>query len=213
MMECNALLTNRKRSGFTLTELLLAMLVFAIAITTILALLARSIETVDEVLLKDEAMRLSGAVEDFFENQPFNTSYSRSRAVAEDVIQLVAFNYRGIPDQSFNDGALRPYLPLDGIPNEDFVITPNVRYKYVNDAANTVLNSTIQAQEGRLFMVKLSISPNNPVAAPLPGNPDNYSSAVLVLFAEYYPVSSLNNLDVDALGISPAYSYTFAIRR
>lgn len=200
-------------SGFTLTELLLAMLVFAIAITTILALLARSIETVDEVLLKDEAMRLSGAVEDYFENQDFNTSYQNSLQVSTDAIQLVAFSYRGIPDDPHPDGTLKPYLPLGGVVNEDWVLTPWVSYKFANAGSNAQLESVIDSLEGRLFLIKLSISPNNPIAAPLTNNPDAYASAVLVLFAEYYPVSSLENLDVDALGISPAYSYTFAIRR
>ncbi len=204
---------SQTKAGFTLTELLLAMLVFAIAITTILALLARSIETVDEVLLKDEAMRLSGAVEDFFENQDFNTSYRNSLRAANDQIQLVAFNYRGIPGDAHFNGTLRPYLPLGGVINEDWVLTPWVSFKLASEVNNAQLNSVIRAQEGRLFLVKLSVSPNNPVSPPLPNFADTYASAVLVLFAEYYPVSSLDNLDVDALGISPAYSYTFAIRR
>jgi prepilin-type N-terminal cleavage/methylation domain-containing protein len=201
------------RSGFTLTELLLAMLVFAIAITTILALLARSIETVDEVLLKDEAMRLSSAVEDFFENQDFNTSYRNSLRATKDQIQLVAFSYRGIPDDVHTSGTLKPYVPLDGTVNEDWVLTPWVGYRLASDVNNTELNSVIRAQEGRLFLVRLRVSPNNPVTASLPNFADTYPSAVLVLYAEYYPVSSLNNMDVDALGTSPAFSYTFAIRR
>jgi len=211
MMECNALLTNRKRSGFTLTELLLAMLVFAIAITTILALLARSIETVDEVLLKDEAMRLSGAVEDFYENSDFNTSYIGYKAISRGNRHLVAFNYRGIPNQAQADGSLEPYTELSGVAGEDYVLTPYISYVYPDAAQNTILEDNLDALEGRLFLVDLELSPNNPAVFNV--DPDRYNSAVLVLFAEYYPVSSLNNLDVDALGISPAYSYTFAIRR
>lgn len=206
--------SSSSKKGFTLTELLLAMLVFAIAITTILALLARSIETVDEVLLKDEAMRLSGAVEDFHENQSFNASYTGFNGMSAGTLQLLAFNYRGIPDQAANsDGSLQPFAALNGVVNEDFVLTPFVGYNGLNPTATGILTSNLTGLEGRLFLVRLSVSPNNPVAQPLPANPDTYASAVLVLYAEYFPVSALDNLDVDALGISPAYSYTFAIRR
>lgn len=206
------------RQGFTLAELLLAMLVFAIAITTILALLARSIETVDEILVKDEAMRLSGAVEDHFENLPFDTSYNIIRSIGSgNQVNVFAYLYRGDSENVRDDGTLEPVVSREGVPGEAFEVVPGVRRTSGNFVPRR-LEEDLAAREGRLFHVRLTLSPNNPVynegspGSSLPNNPDNYPSAVVVVLAEYFAIPNLE-ADLDDLGNSPAYSYNFAVRR
>lgn len=206
------------RQGFTLAELLLAMLVFAIAITTILALLARSIETVDEILLKDEAMRLSGAVENFFESSSFDDSFEILRSEGSaNPRHVFAYLYRGDPEATRNDGTLEPIISREGVSGEDYVVIPGVRQK-IGNFVPPKLEDDFEALEGRLFHVRLTLSPNNPVynegspGSSLPNNPDNYPSAVVVVLAEYFAIPNLE-ADLDDLGNSPAYSYNFAVRR
>jgi Tfp pilus assembly protein PilV len=96
---------SKSKAGFTLAEILLAMMVFAIAISTILALLARSIETADSILVKDEAIGLSSAVDSFMNEQAFATVY-------EDVLSgkgLFAYHYRANPGSPRADGTLTSY--------------------------------------------------------------------------------------------------------
>ena len=184
--------STQRRAGFTLAEILLAMLVFAIAITTILALLARSIETVDEIVLKDEAMRLSSAVERELINMEFDVVYNA--ITSNPFIEMHAFHYR----VNTNDRLPQPDRTV-----EDVIILPFA------DGVNEEVNDEFAARDGRYFRVRLTLSPTNPTT-PTP-TADEYPSAALVVFAEFIPLG--------APGITtPAtprvvYSYNFAVRR
>ncbi len=196
--------TNR-RSGFTLAEILLAMLVFAIAITTILALLARSIETVDDIVLKDEAMRLSSAVERELGNKPFSDLYNLVRATsAENPLEINAFHYRASPD------AIR--TPEPDRNETDVVIVPFVRERGASTPTGGIAEaSAFAARDGRFFRVLIQVSPTNPEGTSLPNTSDAYPSAALVLFARFIPIGG-PNLGVPA-NPRDVYSYNFAVRR
>jgi hypothetical protein len=74
-----------------------------------------------------------------------------------------------------------------------------------------VSQSELDAREGRLYKVRISLSPTNPATnAPLPNLPNDYLSAVLVVYAEYFPVG---NIASPVTSLSPVYAYNFAIRR
>lgn len=184
--------TPSRRAGFTLAEILLAMMVFSIAITTILALLARSIETVDEIVLKDEAMRLSSAVEKSVSDLGFNTIYNS--IYPDNVIEMHAFHYRA-------DATTRQ--PQPDRTAENVVILPLAAPLGQN------VDSEFAARDGRYFRVRLRLSPTNP--EPLVQDVNNYPSAALVLFAEFVPLGA-PNIPTPA---SPrvVYSYNFAVRR
>lgn len=212
------------RSGFTLAEILLAMLVFSIAITTILALLARSLETADEILLKDEAIQLSSALDVYMSEIPFTEAYD----IVKNVGIVSAFQYRGdLIAGARADGTLSPYtLEENSVLGQDYVLTPAIR-----KLGNTGDESE---RTGRLFYVRLLESPANPYAVQnggtgnLPDTPndpsDFYDSAVLVIFAEFFSVprtfSSTEfeefrtrgtaNLNDD---LQPVFSFNFAVRR
>lgn len=182
------------RAGFTLAEILLAMLVFSIAITTILALLARSIETVDEIVLKDEAMRLSSALERELINADFNVVYDQIND--NPYVYRHAFHYRVSNDDQRN-------------PVPDRNVTNVLILPFSTGANNTVTNE-FAAREGRYFRVRLSLSPTNP--APLENTADEYPSAALVLFAEFIPVGGPMVTPIPD-GARVVYSYNFAVRR
>jgi prepilin-type N-terminal cleavage/methylation domain-containing protein len=201
-------ISTRSRRGFTLTEILLAMLVFAIAISTILALLARSVETAQEILTKDEALGLSTAVEDYMTAIPFATAYEVVRD--PDRRLLFAYQYRADSDS-------------------DPVADPDSPYEVIATAREPAdipdIPTLTPALESRFFRVVLSVSPTNPATQPgapadpplpLPANPDtgyppNYNSAVLVVFAEFYPVPTVAFIPEDT--VPPVFSYNFAVRR
>lgn len=190
-----------KRAGFTLSEILLAMLVFAIAITTILALLARSIETVDEIILKDEAMRLSGAMESELAQLTFNEVYALVRQLGDGSPTppvLHVLHYRVDPQ------TLQPRISRDGNPGEDYLVIPFV---------GTVLDAEsdqFRAREGRYFQVRLLESATNPVA--MVPDPNNYMSAVVVIYAEFVPLA-VPTMNAYTTTVRPVYSYNFAVRR
>ncbi len=201
------------RGGYTLVEILLAMLVFAIAITTILALLARSIEQVNRIVLKDEAMRLSGAVEEYMRAQPFNTAYG---LLASGQV-LNAFNYRAAPvtSGSGTEGNLPTRNPPEdrsGIMGTDYWVVPGVSSLPPGDSS---LVNFFRAREGRWFKVRLTLSGTNPIADPalMPANPDTYPHAVVVIYAEFYAVSNPAVVTPWTQGMTPVFAYNFAVRR
>lgn len=195
-----------RRAGFTLAEILLAMLVFAIAITTILALLARSVETAQEILTKDEAIGLSSSVENFMTSIPFLEAYQLLPAnPAAPPGVLFAYQYRSDP----NTG--NPVAD----PDEDYEVVP-----WASKSTDLPsLNALSPALESRLFKVALRVSPANPAPTgqvlhpdPNTGNPLNYNSAVVVVYAEFYPVPTYD-FDPIARGLEPVFSFNFAVRR
>jgi type II secretory pathway pseudopilin PulG len=217
------------RAGFTLAEILLAMLVFAIAISTILALLARSIEMADEILLKDEAINLSSALDAYMTELPFIDAYNIIYDAQPDAGVLYAFQYRGDLTEAprTSDSNLEPYALSDAsILGQSYTITPAIREPGTGELATDNAE-----REGRLFRVELSQSPANPYfiqrggsptnLIPLPDNPNdasasvtgfpNYDSAVLVLFAEFYPVPIVGFEPDD--DVEPVFSFNFAVRR
>ncbi|MCC5845963.1 MAG: hypothetical protein JJU05_17080 [Verrucomicrobia bacterium] len=170
------------------------MLVFAIAITTILALLARSIETVDEIVLKDEAMRLSSAVERELTQMPFNQIYND--IYPDNVIEMHAFHYRANND---NNRTPQPDRTVDNV-----LVVPLAR------RANEGVDPEFAARDGRYFRVRLRLSPTNPTD--LVANVDSYPSAALVLFAEFIPLGSPATTSIPG-SARVVYSYNFAVRR
>ena len=201
------------RGGFTLAEILLAMLVFSIAISTILALLARSIETADEILLKDEAINLSSALDAYMTELPFEDAYDIIESSQPDPGFVYAYQYRAIPNTDQGDGTLAPFTGdlTTSTMGVDYVITPGIR--------DTIPPAESAAREGRLFHIRLSESPANPYGIKngvgnLPSDPndpgDFYDEAILVVFAEFVPVPVAVAPAADADSV---FSFNFAVRR
>jgi len=184
-----------RRAGFTLSEILLAMLVFTIAISTILALLARSIEAVDEIVVKDEAMRISSALEQHLQSMSFNNVFGEIRN--NTVYQ--AFHYRVGSDQS------TPRIDRTGAAGVDYFVVPFI------GTGQTAASNEFRAREGRFFLVKLTVSPTNPLGTSLPVTADTYMSAALVIYAEFFTIGSPgSSIPANA---TPVYAYNFAVRR
>lgn len=187
--------SSRSRAGFTLSEILLAMLVFAIAISTILALLARSIEAVDEIVLKDEAMRLSSALERDLQSRAFNDVFGILQANQPSPVVLQALHHRVVSDRQ------TPRPDRTGVVGQDYFVVPFVDVVAPPDV--------FQARDGRLFAVRLQVSPTNPLGVTLPANPNTYESAAIVIFAEFIPIAAPGQTPAG----NPVYAYNFAVRR
>lgn len=196
--------SHKRKAGFTLAEILLAMMVFAIAITTILGLLARSIETADTILIKDEAIGLSSSVESFMSELSFVDAFNG----VKNGVDLYAYRYRTKPDGVDTAPALTDADQL-GV---TYLVVPRVRPD--NDDPN--LDIEIAAREGRLFRVNLEVSPANPLGEDISSrSPDSvddttgYNSAVLVILADFYEVPDKSVPS----GNDPVFSFNFAVRR
>ncbi len=210
--------SSHSRSGFSLAEILLSMLVFAIAISTILALLARSVETADEIVLKNEAIDLSSSLDAYLSDQAFIDVYDLVRDTDRGF--LYAYSYRGDLGASLQtDGSLAPHtLQPDSELGIDYDITPAIRDPDDPDITQAQLDAEDQAREGRLFYVRLSVSPANPFGEVLPPNPNAtsgssvvYDSAVLVIYAEFLPIPVFGftpGADAD-----PVFAFNLAVRR
>ena len=220
------------KSAFTLAEILLAILVFAIASSTILALLARSIETAEEILVKDEAMNLTSALESYMDELPFFDSGSALNAytLIQDTsrVGLWAFQYAGDLNDLRTDGTLFPMDDLDGeVLGEDYTIIPTIRDPGLEAAE---LAAEADAKSGRVFFVRLQESPANPWRQdngmdPLPDNPNEddgmgrprYNSAVLVIQADFFAmprvITAAGQLNTLLSNSTPAFTYNFAVRR
>lgn len=198
----------QNKQGFSLAETLLAMLVFSIAITTILGLLAASINTVNRIALQDEAMRLSTAVEREIRKDPFVQAYTAIR----DGRLYYAFHYRAHPTDVRSEGTQAALSDAQWaalttrVPGQDYLVLPSVRL----DKTTTEFDEDAAALNGRMFAVRIRLSPTNPISNP-PNNPDDYDFAVIVGHADYFAVASKNDDPLD--GREPVYSYNFAIRR
>jgi prepilin-type N-terminal cleavage/methylation domain-containing protein len=232
--------THSGKTGFTLAEILMAMMVFAIAISTILALLARSIETADSILIKDEVISLSSSLDSFMAELPFYDSASATLnpddpdayKLVRDQRALFAYQYRGnLTVNPRSDSSLVPIEVLSDTDKlgESYTVVPGVR-----PAGNSLLEDDIDALEGRLFLINLRVSDANPIGTTLVPDPNApngtvpaYNSAVLVVLAEFYQVApvlatdstafqakmaEINNTNV-SLRPNPVFSFNFAVRR
>ena len=202
------------KSGFTLVEILLAMMVFAIAISTILALLARAMETADEILLKNEAIDLGSALESYLTEQPFEDVYG---IVADSSKGFVyAFQYAGELDPNDTSDTLAPHsIEADSKVGQDYTITPAIREP---DAGQLAAEEAVR--QGRLYRVELTVSEANPFGTTLPSNPNadsdsdgmpDYESAVLVIQAEFYPIPVIGFDPPEE--VEPVFSFNLAVRR
>lgn len=220
-----------RKAGFTLAEILLAMMVFAIAITTILGLLARSIETADSILIKDEAISLSSAVDEFMAQLPFydpNEPLS-SYTLVRDQTALFAYKFRA-NQITGNPLTPHPIIAQGEVMGVNYLVVPKVR-----EEGNTELTDEIEALDGRMFLVKIQPSEANPFGKDLkdpslsnPNDTDSnglpvYDSAVLVVFAEFFQVPPSVAIDSGLFSafseriknkeVSPVFSFNFAVRR
>lgn len=212
--------SSHTRSGFTLAEILLSMLVFSIAISTILALLARSVETADEIVLKNEAIDLSSSLDAYLSDQLFIDVYDLVRETDRGF--LYAYSYRGDLNAALQtDGSLAPFsLQPDSEMGEDYTITSAIRDPDVTPTSQ--LDAEDQAREGRLFHVRVTVSPANPYTIAngpgLPADPNApsgtsvaYDSAVLVLYAEFFPIPVFGF--TPASDADPVFAFNLAVRR
>lgn len=208
----------KHRAGFTLAEILLAMMVFAIAITTILGLLARSIETADSILVKDEAIGLSSAVDSYMSELDFREAYDLVVNAAPTGGYLYAYRYRAYPSAVRTDGTLNAYPDLKDTDQlgTDYVVVSGVR-----PPGDARLADDVDSRDGRIFQVHLSVPDANPFSGTLPSDPDQmsgstgfpaYDEAVLVIYAEFYQVNGVG-AKLNTSSVTPDFSFNFAVRR
>jgi hypothetical protein len=140
---------------------------------------------------------------------------------------VYAFQYAGVLDTSLDEN-LEPYvIQPSSVIGEDYVITPVIRETDYSPADWSFADE-IDARQGRLFGVRLSVSPANPYGTSLPSDPndtsDFYDSAVLVIFAEFYPIPAafsegeFNNFVTRNTpsandDLRPVFSFNLAVRR
>lgn len=209
----------KRRAGFTLMEVLLAMLVFVTAITTILALLIRSVEKVNEVVKQDQAVRLTSTVENFFNKIGFDSTYNT--VFVNNEVNYVAFRYRADPTRMRTDSALFGLDTPEAVPdaNNEHVMFPAFWPKdYAGSAGwpsewETNLNQDFAARDGNAFWVVVEevVAPGGypPTSAGI-NDPVNYPAAVVMLRASFYDLFSLSSSETVG---DPIHTHTFGVRR
>jgi hypothetical protein len=111
-----------------------------------------------------------------------------------------AFHYRVGSDQS------TPRIDRTGAAGVDYFVVPFI------GTGQSAASNEFRAREGRFFLVRLTVSPTNPLGANnLPGTADTYMSAALVIYAEFFAIGS--PVATPPAGATPVYAYNFAVRR
>lgn len=205
-----------RRSGFSLTEVLLAMLVFVVAVGTILALLTRNIEMVNRLSMENEAMRLGATLEQRFSRQAQREGFGNFYASVENGATYYCYHYNGGTGTSLIDGEYLPNplypLPENAALGEDYIVVPSARP--ATGANLTRIGDEVVALDGTLFMVELERldEGSHPGAGFPPVSATAANSAVIVIQASFYPVGAVG-ITVDPAEVDPTYEYILAVRR
>lgn len=163
---------NKKNSGFTLVETVIAMGIITIMITAFLASFGPAVQGIRKSVSSKEANRLASSLElelsvirpdeagagggDFstaFEKAFTWIEESTETAVGNDNMVLI-YQYRGDPNSVREDGTLEPVVTEeDDLPGTDYVVQSVVR-RLGDDEVEEELQPRIV--EGRVFYVRMT---------------------------------------------------------
>lgn len=200
-------MNKKSRSGFTLMEVLLAIAVVAVLLTTFLAVFGPATNSIRRAISVQDADRLASALEKEMstlrqdENGQFNTAFDKafewiSSSGSLDSAVLL-FNYRGDTGQITN-GQLDPFTGNNGSPGQDYLVQPAVRR--LGGGSND-LENLMEAIEGRAFVVQMrqlvrdangGLTPAQAgagivsSAGTASSNSQNFEDAVIAFQADFY---------------------------
>lgn len=210
--------TQRKKSGFTLMETVIAIGVLAVMLTAFMAVFGPATRGIRRAINVQEADRLTSALEkELSTNRPaqtaggaeattaFHKAYEwieESHQAAETVF---AYQYRGNPNELRRDGTMKPYVNKSGSAGKDFVVQPMFRRR-----SDSLLEEDLRALEGRVFYVKMTqlvfdgtnglklgtagsivIPPQPAGSTPLAGSgADAFPEAVIPFTADFYEIQT-----------------------
>ncbi len=154
-------MSQKNSRGFTLLEVLLAISVVAILLTTFLAVFGPATNTIRRAVSVQDADRLATALEKELSTlredeigrfeTPFSKAFEWISSSSSLDSAIVLFNYRGDTSQVIN-GKLEAYLEQNGEPGRDYLVQSAVRRL---SGENKDLEPLLEAVEGRVFVVRM----------------------------------------------------------
>lgn len=172
----------RRQGGFTLTEVVIAVGVFAFVLVSNYALFGLSVDQIRDVGDRDAAVRAASALREGLRTQPLANvvSYAKNSG------QAFIYNYRASLTETRSDADKTPVPhPGAGTAGRDYKVVPAVRF-----ANNAYINEEERAREGTLLVAKMSLSSANPLQT-LPADGATYAPAALALRVEFYETGSV----------------------
>jgi prepilin-type N-terminal cleavage/methylation domain-containing protein len=179
--------TNRRKSGFTLLETVIAIGVLAVLLTGFMVVFAPAAEGIRKSINVQQADRMASALEQELVTLRRNEikvpdvttgfdkafEWIKKSSAATSTDALLVYQYRGqIQGRRSDDDTPTPQPSLAGKPGEDYVVVPMVRR--LSDTAK--LKEDLAAVEGAVYLVKcnqLVFSGGQLVANTAPGTIKN----------------------------------------
>lgn len=208
-------------------EVLLAITVVAVLLTTFLTVFGPTANTIRRTLSAQEADRLFSALEKEMESlradeigqfdTPFDKAFDWINNSSSLDSAVILFNYRGDTTQIIN-GELAPYTDTTGSPGQDYLIQPAVRR--IGDNSNG-LENLMEAIEGDAFVVQmrqlvrdgntggLTATPTGgsivSAAGESASSSEDFEDAAIALQAEFYLLPA-NTFQYVSVGLSSGSS-------
>lgn len=229
---------SRKVSGFTLTEVVIAIGVVAVLLSAFVAVFAPARQSIQNSIAREEADRLLESLETELTTLRPNEvgQYPTSFHKAFDWIQnshnnnggIFLYNYRADPQALGRiDDSLPPVANPSSISGVEAVTLPGVRRQ-----GAPLFEEDVPAIQGRIFYVKLTqLVFNNgelvpgaegqivdPATGNAVANPEAYPDAVIALRADFYvlpakTLSYINNAFNPNIFTTPVFSRNLGVRR
>lgn len=211
-------LTQRKKSGFTLMETVIAIGVLAVMLTAFMAVFGPATRGIRRAINVQEADRLTSTLEkELATNRPssgaggaeaitaFHKAYEWIEKSHESTDVVLAYQYRGDPNALRTDGTMKPYTGRNGSAGKDFIVQPMFRRR-----SDALFTEDLSALEGRVFYVKMTqlvfdganglklgtagtitIPPQPPNSVALTGTgADAFPEAVIPFTADFYEIQT-----------------------
>jgi hypothetical protein len=188
------------RRAFSLTEVVIALGVFAFVIVSNYALFGLSINEIRQVSDRDSAVRAAGALQNGLRQKPWADVFNwvaQGRSV-------MVYNYKASLTAKRSDGTPSPYTGV-GVAGKDYQVTGGMRFTDDPELANDD-----RARDGSLFLARLQVSAANPII-PL-ADLATYDAGLLVIKAELFEAPKAT-MTAPPAGAKPLYTSTITYLR
>jgi hypothetical protein len=176
--------SSSRTAAFSLVEVVIALGILSTSILVLVGLLAPSMRSIGDILQDDENRRIVGALNTRLQNEGLATVYAWVKTGKD----LSAYSYAADPVEFAGSGTASAPKPLpsaqgSGIVGRDYIIATGVRTQ-----DDSLLSEDLKALAGQVFLVRLKVSPLNPVAAEaLPASVTDYREAHLAVQVQMTP--------------------------
>lgn len=151
----------KKRKGFSIVEVAIAMAVVTLLLTTFLGVFGPAQKNIERALSTKDANRMKDALSNEMsilrttdsDTSSFNKAFRMIGNSHTKASAILMYQYRASPTDTDDDGILPPYTTTGGIQGKDYIIQTAVR---ALDVDATTIEAELDVVDGPVFVVRMT---------------------------------------------------------